>query len=440
MESYDLEFCRQALEEAKRSQAEDARVHPKVGVVIVKDGAVVATAFRGEVVSNHAEYHALEGKLEKAELAGATVYTTLEPCTSRNHPKVPCAERLIERKVARVVIGMLDPNPVITGKGQRRLREANIITDFFPSDVMSGVEELNREFTRFYEKGQPVTKEDETFARENHSRSLDDWYRSINRIYWYRNFNMNTMALFSHLVEAFGGLSLLASAKNKPGVRAESFLPKALAWWLALCGKSGIKSVEDMVWSKFPKACSYCHESPHKAHICTQKKLQKSGPDWAFLNEMAKNQFPSRPRSLGQWQSMFADIYPAQQTEDYGSSFARLTEELGELAEALRVFPAAPGYFLSEAADVFAWLMHVQNIIELKANVPVSDVGKTLERWFAINYPDRCLDCNNDRCACPPILPSTIGRIAHEVPPEKGNFTETGSFMTPDMLSKLFMT
>jgi hypothetical protein len=58
---------------------------------------------------------------------------------------------LIERRVSRVVIGMLDPDPRITGRGQRKLRSANIVTDFFPSDLMQEVEELNREFTRHHE-------------------------------------------------------------------------------------------------------------------------------------------------------------------------------------------------------------------------------------------------------------------------------------------------
>jgi pyrimidine deaminase RibD-like protein len=144
----DRKFAQMAIEEARRSTPEDGRVHPRVGVVVVKDGHILASAHRGEIPECHAEYIALEEKLTDVSLLGATVYTTLEPCTTRNHPKVPCAIRLTERKVHRVVIGMLDPDDKISGRGQRALRKAGIVTDFFPHDLMSQVEELNRDFAR----------------------------------------------------------------------------------------------------------------------------------------------------------------------------------------------------------------------------------------------------------------------------------------------------
>src|ERR1044071_9957991 len=109
MNDQDSQFMQIAIDEARKSKAEDDRVRPRVGVVVVKNGNVLATAHRGELApGNHAEYTALESKLSEESVRGATVYTTLEPCTSRNDPKLPCAQRLIERKVSRVVIGMLD--------------------------------------------------------------------------------------------------------------------------------------------------------------------------------------------------------------------------------------------------------------------------------------------------------------------------------------------
>ena len=146
-------FCQLAIDEARKSAPEaDGRVHPNVGAVIVRDGRVLAVAHRGEFPGCHAEYVALERKLVDVPVSGATVYTTLEPCTTRTHPKIPCADRLVERRVERVVIGMLDPDPRISGKGQRTLRRGRIGTDFFPADLMDQVEELNRDFIRTHEQ------------------------------------------------------------------------------------------------------------------------------------------------------------------------------------------------------------------------------------------------------------------------------------------------
>jgi len=148
-ETQDHRFARLAIQEARKSIPEDdGRTHPLVGAVVAKDGKLLATAHRGEVMGNHAEYIALEKRLSDSSLAGATIYTTLEPCTRRNPPKIPCAERIIDRKIRRVLIGMLDPDPNIRGLGQRRLREANIITELFSHELMAEVEELNREFSR----------------------------------------------------------------------------------------------------------------------------------------------------------------------------------------------------------------------------------------------------------------------------------------------------
>ena len=140
-----------AVEEARKSKPEDDRVHPKVGVVVVKDRTVMATAYRGELgEGDHAEFTALETKLGGEIVAGATVYTTLEPCTSRKHPKLPCAARLIERQVKRVVIGMHDPNPAVYGRGWAMLQEAGISTADFDSDLKNEIKDLNREFIRLH--------------------------------------------------------------------------------------------------------------------------------------------------------------------------------------------------------------------------------------------------------------------------------------------------
>jgi hypothetical protein len=67
-------------------------------------------------------------------------------------PKVPCADHIIARKVGRVVIGMLDPDQRITGKGILKLRRAGIAVELFPKALMAELEDLNRDFTRDRER------------------------------------------------------------------------------------------------------------------------------------------------------------------------------------------------------------------------------------------------------------------------------------------------
>jgi NTP pyrophosphatase (non-canonical NTP hydrolase) len=136
---------------------------------------------------------------------------------------------------------------------------------------------------------------------------------------------------------------------------------------------------------------------------------------------------------------MFRGIYRPAHRPEFEASFARLTEELGELAEAVRVFPLAPGYFLSEAADVFAWLMNIQNNLDYQAAVEPEEYGAILEERFCRSYPDYCRDCRKQRCVCPPILESTIGRIAHEVPIEPDLFDSSRMFMRPEQARASFV-
>jgi pyrimidine deaminase RibD-like protein len=208
----DRRFAEMALEEARKSKSEDARAHPLVGAVAVVDGEVLASAHRGECASgDHAEYTLLERKLKDAQLAGATVYTTLEPCIARNHPKVPCANRLAERRVKRVVIGMLDPNTKISGKGYQALRAAGIdVSTDFPKDIKEAIEELNREFIRFHTDvgtGSSLAVSQVELDRLS-QRGLDDWYKGINGIYWDRNYGLTYMEMFAHFC---GGIW-----RNKP--------------------------------------------------------------------------------------------------------------------------------------------------------------------------------------------------------------------------------
>ncbi len=100
--------------------------NPRVGCVIVRDGATVGEGWHERAGEPHAEVHALREAGERAR--GATAYVTLEPCAYQGRTP-PCCNALIAAGVSRVVAAMADPNPLVAGKGFALLRQANIAVE-----------------------------------------------------------------------------------------------------------------------------------------------------------------------------------------------------------------------------------------------------------------------------------------------------------------------
>lgn len=173
MSTPDTKIMERAIETAKESKPEsDNRAHPKVGVIIVKNGKILATGYRGELCAGeHAEYTVLERKLKDKDLTGSILYTTLEPCTTRNHPKTPCAKWIVKRRINTVVIGILDPNPEIRGKGILFLRENNVLVEHFPAQLQLKIEGANKDFIEQFKKKPSIGNESLIEASSGYEKS-----------------------------------------------------------------------------------------------------------------------------------------------------------------------------------------------------------------------------------------------------------------------------
>ena len=100
--------------------------NPLVGAVLVRNGRVLATGYHRRAGADHAEIIALKRAGKRAR--GATLYINLEPCDHQGRTP-PCTLALIDSGIRRVVAGMVDPNPLVSGKGIRRLRRAGVQVD-----------------------------------------------------------------------------------------------------------------------------------------------------------------------------------------------------------------------------------------------------------------------------------------------------------------------
>ena len=115
-------YMRRAIELAKKGRGW-TNPNPMVGAVIVKNGRIIGEGYHEKCGELHAERNAIASLTESA--GGATLYVTMEPCCHYGKTP-PCTEAILEQKIARVVIGSRDPNPKVSGKGARILREAGV--------------------------------------------------------------------------------------------------------------------------------------------------------------------------------------------------------------------------------------------------------------------------------------------------------------------------
>lgn len=133
--------------------------NPMVGAVLVNaDGKIIAEGWHEKYGEGHAEvncfrnYEKSDTSSQESDLKSCTLFVSLEPC-SHYGKTPPCAKLIIEKGVGRVVVGMLDPNPLVSGKGVQMLRDAGI--EVIVGVLESQCRELNKRFLCLHEKQRP---------------------------------------------------------------------------------------------------------------------------------------------------------------------------------------------------------------------------------------------------------------------------------------------
>ena len=145
-------YMRRAIELAKKGSGH-VNPNPLVGAVIVRDGEIIGEGYHECYGQLHAERNAIANAKKRGNsLEGSTIYATLEPCCHYGKTP-PCTEAIIEEKIARVVVGSDDPNPLVSGKGFQMLREKGI--EVIPHFLKEECDAMNHVFFHYIRTGTP---------------------------------------------------------------------------------------------------------------------------------------------------------------------------------------------------------------------------------------------------------------------------------------------
>jgi diaminohydroxyphosphoribosylaminopyrimidine deaminase/5-amino-6-(5-phosphoribosylamino)uracil reductase len=155
--------------------------NPMVGCVIVHDGKIIGEGYHQQYGGPHAEVNAIRSVQDTSLLPESTLFVNLEPC-SHFGKTPPCADLIIEKKIGRVVIASIDPNPKVAGQGIQKLKDAGV--KVFTGILDEEARELNRRFFTFQEKKRPyiilkwAKTQDDYISKKQPAGKADNWITS----------------------------------------------------------------------------------------------------------------------------------------------------------------------------------------------------------------------------------------------------------------------
>ncbi len=146
------EFFMQRCIELAKNGAGNVSPNPLVGCVIVNDGKIIGEGWHQKFGMEHAEVNAINSVKDKSQLHNATLFVNLEPCSHQGKTP-PCTDLILQHKIKKVVLGMIDPHEKVSGNGIKQLNEFGIETSV--GILEDKCRFLNRRFIKFYSKKKP---------------------------------------------------------------------------------------------------------------------------------------------------------------------------------------------------------------------------------------------------------------------------------------------
>ena len=335
----DRAYMRMALQEARKGLGRTSP-NPCVGAIIVREGRVIGKGYHKKAGTAHAEINALTSVQEP--VGGATMYVTLEPCNHTGRTP-PCTKAIIESGLARVVIGMRDPNPLVDGAGMAVLAAHGI-------EVVSGVLEkecceLNTFFVKHIRTGLPwvILKAGVSLdGRLNYRRGETGWITGPKSV------------AMAHRLRDQADAILVGSGT----VKIDN--PSLTTRLARGEGRDAIRVVIDSDLSTDPQARVY--------------SLDSTAPTWVFCRESVP---AARRQSFNQKNIR---VFPLASTEDGGVNLPSVVSRLGkEGVSSLLVEGGAKihGAFLREGLVDQAYLLY--------APIFAGDQGVSLVEAFSVN-------------------------------------------------------
>ena len=209
--------------------------------------------------------------------------------------------------------------------------------------------------------------------------SLKKWQKMLEDIYGKKNRRDYTCAdILLHVQEEAAKID--EALRKNSEEDAKSAIPFLFCWLMSFCNMTGIDA-EEAVWSKYQGICPYCGREEHCMCITAETK-----PEQWIGNPQGKV-----PRSLPEWQKMFARIYGRINKTSWPIQvWLHFHEEMGEVSKEFRLGDEVK--MREEFADCFAWLMAFCNKLDIDLSTIVWDV-----------YPGKCSHCHEMHCKCPKV-------------------------------------